>query len=255
MSLGFVSSLLLLGSGVQPQTEANVDPPLASPSTGDAKIANPAAPQIVQDILAKFEKIAADSGNASPTQSITIPKAHPILITVNGQVGSKISKAKEFFPIKLAQPVVIDGVEVLPAGITGEGQVVHAKKGGFAGSAGELILAARYLTHNGRKIPLRSFKWIEEGDEFLHRGQDNTVGAMAASAVALPLGLLIGGGNTTIEPGTAAKAKIKQEMTFELPVYLDPAPSVALEQKLVPADNLQSAKQTISSDDQMGENE
>lgn len=161
---------------------------------------------------------AKTSVEEAATKTITIPKAHPILITVEGQVGSKISKAKDFFPIKLAQAVVIDGVEVLPAGIEGEGQVVHAAKGGFGGSAGELILAARYLEHNGVKIPLRSFKFLEEDDEFFHRGRDNTAGAMAAAAVAFPVGLLIGGGNTTIQPGTAAKAKIKQEMSFDLPL-------------------------------------
>jgi hypothetical protein len=187
----------------------------AAPAQSEKDVTATATADAVREAIGLLN---GDKQFPAATKTITIPKAHPILITVEGQVGSKISKAKDFFPIKLAQAVVIDGVEVLPAGIEGEGQVVHAAKGGFGGSAGELILAARYLEHNGVKIPLRSFKFLEEDDEFFHRGRDNTAGAMAAAAVAFPVGLLIGGGNTTIQPGTAAKAKIKQEMSFDLPL-------------------------------------
>ena len=150
------------------------------------------------------------------TIQVTVPAKHQILISIEGQVGSRISEPRDFFPIKLVQPVVIDGVEVLPAGITGEGQVVHAEKAGFAGSAGELLLAARYLMHGTRRIELRSFKFIQEGDEILHRGTDNIGEAFAAATVLGPLGLFIGGGNTTIEPGTAATAKFRNEEVFEV---------------------------------------
>ncbi len=166
------------------------------------------------DTVVEAAEIAAAETPEPPM--ITVPKGHLILISVEGQVGSKISTAKEFFPIKLAQPVIVDGVEVLPAGITGEGQVVHAKKGGFAGSAGELILAARYLMHGDRRINLRSFKWIEEGDELPFKGKDNTDLVIATNAVLGPLGFLIGGGNTTIEPGTLATAKLRAEELFEI---------------------------------------
>lgn len=147
---------------------------------------------------------------------LVVAKGHKIFITIEGQVGSKMSKAKDFFPIKLAQAVEIDGVEVLPAGIAGEGQVVHAQKSGFGASAGELILAARYLEHGGRRIPLRSFKFIEEGDDLPFKGKDNSGVAIAATAVLLPLGFLIGGGNTTVEPGTLATAKFRADEAFAI---------------------------------------
>lgn len=131
------------------------------------------------------------------------------------EIGSKISQSGEVFPIKLAQPVVLDEIEVLPAGIVGEGQIVHAKKAGMAGSGGELVLAARYLDHDGRRIPLRSFKFIEAGDEILTRGKDNVGIASATNAVIGPLGFLIGGGNTVIAPGTAATAKIRDDEAFD----------------------------------------
>lgn len=145
---------------------------------------------------------------------LLLAKGTQIVIAVDKEVGSKISTAGEMFPIRLAQPIEVDGVMLLPAGITGEGQVVHAKKAGMAGSAGELLLAARYLDYAGRRIDLRSFKFIEEGGEILSRGQNNVDLASATNAAIGPLGFFIGGGNTTIAPGTLATAKIKNDETF-----------------------------------------
>ena len=105
----------------------------------------------------------------------------------------------------------------MPAGITGEGQVVHAKKAGMAGSAGELVLAARYLDYAGRRIELRSFRFIEEGDELLSRGQNTVDLASATNAAIGPLGFFIGGGNTTIAPGTLASAKTRNDEAFDRP--------------------------------------
>jgi len=171
---------------------------------------------------AQVAPVGAEAAAATvPVPALMVPKGHPIVITVEAEIGSKISQTGEVFPIRLAQPVVIDGIEVLPAGIAGEGQVVHAKKGGMAGAAGELVLAARYLDHGGRRIALRSFKFAEAGDEILTRGKDNVGIASATNAVIGPLGFLIGGGNTIIAPGTAATAKIRYDEAFDSP---DPAP-------------------------------
>lgn len=164
---------------------------------------------------------AAEAPAASPEAAqaeepavLVLPKAYEIVIAIDAQVGSKISTAGQMFPIRLAQAVEMDGTTLLPAGITGEGQVVHAKKAGMAGSAGELILAARYLDYAGRRIELRSFRFIEEGDEILSRGQNNVDLASATNAAIGPLGFFIGGGNTTIEPGTLATAKTKNDESF-----------------------------------------
>lgn len=158
---------------------------------------------------------AESAAETPPPAPLILPKGHTILIAIDREVGSKVSATGDVFPIRLAEPVVVDGVELLPAGITGEGQVVHAKKGGMAGAAGELLLAARYLDHGGRRIELRSFKFIEAGDESLTRGKDNVGLASATNAVIGPLGFLIGGGNTIIAPGTVATAKTRNDEAFE----------------------------------------
>lgn len=171
--------------------------------------------QAVPDAVQVAPLDAEQAGDTPPSPALILPKGHPIVITVDAEIGSKISQSGEVFPIRLAQPVMVDGVEVLPAGIVGQGQVVHAKKGGMAGSAGELVLAARYLDLGGRRIALRSFKFIEEGDEILSRGKDNVGLASATNAVIGPLGFFIGGGNTIVVPGTIATAKIRDDEAFD----------------------------------------
>ena len=154
---------------------------------------------------------------------LLLPKTTPLTIVIDAELGSKISAAGQKFPIRLAKPVEVDGVEVLPAGIVGEGEVVHAKKAGMAGAAGELVLAARYLEHDGRRIELRSFRFFDAGDETLSKGQDNTGVSNVTTALAGPIGFLIGGGNTNVMPGTLASAKTRNDETFERPAQGLPA--------------------------------
>lgn len=156
---------------------------------------------------------------------LLLPKTTPLIIAIDKEMGSKISVTGETFPIRLMQPVVVDGVEVLPAGITGQGEVVHAKKAGLAGAAGELVLAARYLDLDGRRIELRSFRFMEAGEASLGKGQDNTGVSNMTTALVGPIGFFIGGGNTNVMPGTVANAKTRNDELFERPVAAAPAPA------------------------------
>lgn len=162
--------------------------------------------------------------------ALILPKGTPIVIAIDKELGSKISQTGETFPIRLAQPVAIDGVEVLPAGITGEGQVVHAKKAGLAGAAGELVLAARWLDLDGRRIELRSFRFFEAGEVTLSKGQDNTGVSNVTTAIAGPIGFFIGGGNTNVPPGTVASAKIRNDESFA-PAEAAPEPATGPQQE------------------------
>lgn len=209
--LAFALQSAVAGESPSPQS-APMEQETGAPANGDTPVIAASVAEEPQD-----ESPVEDTTTEmdQPLQ-VTVPAKHRILISIDAQVGSKISTAKDFFPIQLAQAVVIDGVEVLPAGITGEGQVVHAQKAGFGGSAGELLLAARYLMHGDRRIELRSFKFLEEGDELTFKGTDNSNAVIATATALGPLGLLIGGGNTVIEPGTAATAKFRHEEIFEV---------------------------------------
>lgn len=154
-----------------------------------------------------------------PAENVVLKTGFPVVVRIEEQLGSKLSSTGQFFKLSLAEPVMHGNHILIPAGVPGQGQVVHAKKGGFSGSAGELILAARYVEYNGQKIKLRSMRFAETG-------KDNTGTAMAVGIAAGVVGFLVSGGNTIVEPGTTANAKFAADTIFSIgPQEIEPSES------------------------------
>ena len=148
--------------------------------------------------------------------AISVPTRTAVEIEIMQALGSKTSKGGDKFPIRLSEPLVVDGRTVLPAGLTGEGEVVHAAKARWGGKAGELVLAARYLDCGARRISLGYFKFGRAGK------------ALTYEALLVPVvGPFLGGGEVNMTPGTRANAQTKE--IIELPGSADlacPAPAV-----------------------------
>jgi len=88
----------------------------------------------------------------------TIPAGTVIEIVNVDVVGSWRSHSRDAFVIRLAEPIIIDGRTVVPVGVHGVGEVVHAARATVSGLPGELILAARYLEYEGVRITLRGMR-------------------------------------------------------------------------------------------------
>ena len=126
---------------------------------------------------------------------------------LDADLGSKISKTGETFPFHLAQPIMIGGTELLAAGTPGQGEVIHAKKAGGSGSAGELVLAARYLAVGSRQLRLRSLRVGGKAVDAIGKiDAFNAATVMSPVPVAL-LGFALTGRNTLFPKGTPAVAK------------------------------------------------
>ncbi|MEO0063543.1 MAG: hypothetical protein RLZZ08_2103, partial [Pseudomonadota bacterium] len=104
-------------------------------------------------VAARAQQLPAPASAEAPTseppaaplpvaaQPAAIPALTPVSVEILADLGSNTSVSGARFPIRLAAPLVVDGVAVVPAGATGEGEVVHAKKSSGMGAAGELVLA------------------------------------------------------------------------------------------------------------------
>lgn len=150
-----------------------------------------------------------------------LPAGTAVVIEVTEAVSSDARKSGEPFGLRLAEPVVVDGAVVLPAGLKGAGEVVDAQHGGFGGAAGKLVLAARYLTYEDRKIPLRAFKFLASGQS---SGHSNVGASMAVTLVSPLAGFAIHGGEMVVQPGARATAKIGEDL--DLPALAQtPAPA------------------------------
>ncbi|BCA57253.1 hypothetical protein [Sphingomonas sp. HMP6] len=109
------------------------------------------------------------------------------------------------FAIRLVDPVTVDGVALLPAGMMGQGQVVHAAKARALGKAGELILAARYFSCGDAHIALGGFHLGHSGK---NKSTEMAVAIAAIGAVAAPL-MFVSGGESLIPAGSPATARLK----------------------------------------------
>ena len=166
--------------------------------------------------------VAADTPCAT---CVTIPALTPVRVEILAPLGSKISKTGDMFPLRLAAPIALDGHVLVPGGTTGMGEVIHAKKGGGSGSAGELVLAVRYLDVGGRRLRLRSLHLASEG-----RSNIGTVNAINVGSAASPLpigliGFFITGGQATIAQGTIADARTAEPFAVEQPPPITPKPA------------------------------
>ncbi|MCP1470766.1 hypothetical protein J3E64_002459 [Sphingobium sp. OAS761] len=132
----------------------------------------------------------------------TIPAGTAVDFQFVDHVNSKTSHNGDHFRIRTTKPILVDGVEAVPVGAEGEGEVIHAARARAAGKAGELILAARFIEYRGQRIALRSFRFGVSGDS-------KTDEAIALGLiVAGPLAFLVVGGEVDVQPMTDGHAKV-----------------------------------------------
>lgn len=141
-----------------------------------------------------------------------IPALTIVSIEILSTVNSQANKIGENFAIRLVEPIIINGQIIVPAGAIGSGDVVHAAKSRFGGKPGELIIAVRYLEHQGQRIPLRSLKFGSG------TGKDNGTTALAVGvAVSSVLSMFITGGEVNVPAGTIAQAKTSADVIITQP--------------------------------------
>jgi hypothetical protein len=150
----------------------------------------------------------------APSGEIVIPALTPVVIELLADEGSNISRSGDTFPLRLAEPIAVNGATVIPAGTQGVGEVIHAKKSGGSGSGGELILAADYLEVDGRHLSLRSLDLAATGaNKYRTADSLGIAGAATVAPVAL-IGMLVKGKPITIPKGTIAAAKTAAAFTL-----------------------------------------
>lgn len=176
--------------------------PCAISAQDDRAVPAPASPGPVQ---------AADG-------TFVIPRLTPVMVQIVDPVGSLSSKSLDIFRIRLAEPIMFDGKVLVPAGITGKGEVVHAKKAGGSGAPGELVLAARYLDVDGRQLRLRSMHVTPSGLSKIRTVNEINIAAAATVPAVALVGFFMKGGEVDVPAGALAEARIAQDFAIAGPV-------------------------------------
>lgn len=157
---------------------------------------------------------------ATPAVGQALVSGTPIGVdlVIDEALSSRTSMIGDHFRLHLATPALdAAGRMLIPAGIVGEGEVIHAAKAGGAGRAGEMIVAARFLQCGTLRIRLGHTRLGV-------RGRDGSTAAGAANAAAAGAAVLaplagagallafaIKGGEVIVPAGTPAAARITDE--------------------------------------------
>ena len=108
------------------------------------------------------QPVAAQAPQPAPAAETVLPAGTPASIQVARSLDSQIIRRGDTFPIRLGSPIKIGDQIVIPAGTPGVGEVIHAAPAAD-GEPGEISIAARYLTFEGRRIPLKGFRINRRG--------------------------------------------------------------------------------------------
>lgn len=141
------------------------------------------------------------------------PARTEVEVELAAPVSTRTQKTGDTFALRLATPLVVDDRILLPAGTPGVGAVIEAARPGLGGKAAKLVLTARYLQVDGRRVPLT-------GLQLARAGRSNS---MQASAVGLTgivfaplgfIGLAVRGGNVDLPEGVRASARLASDVVL-----------------------------------------
>ncbi len=153
------------------------------------------------------------------TETVTIPQGTPVAIRLQHSISSASATSGDSFDFVLVEPLVVNGKTVAPAGASGEGRVVAARKSGRLHNAGYLRLALASIEVGGKQVPIQSSSVFVSGGSYKKRnwawiGGGAGAGALIGGLAGGPKGMLIGSAIGAGSGTTAAYATGKKEVGF-----------------------------------------
>jgi hypothetical protein len=158
---------------------------------------------------------------ASPLPVAAPPPAGNAILRVGTEVPLRLNeelttKGKKLrvgdrFHLETAEPVMVQGVNVIPVGTPAVGEITEFRNKGMWGKSGRLEARILYMTVYGRQIRLSG--------KFDDKGVAGGWGAAAVSAfVFLPAGFFMTGTSATIPAGTVIKSFLEEDVPLAMPV-------------------------------------
>jgi len=130
--------------------------------------------------------------------------------------GKKL-RVGQRFRMEVSEPVVVQGVPVIPAGSPAVGEITDVRNKGMWGKSGHLGARILYATVNGRQIRMSG--------AFDDKGKAGGVGAVATSAVVfLPAGFFMTGTSAKVPMGAPVKGFVDEDVPLNFAAAAGPIP-------------------------------
>src|SRR3954452_5439294 len=164
---------------------------------------------------------AAPAVTSTPAAPIAAPVMTTAILRVGTEVPLRLSeelttKGKKLrvgnrFHLETSEPIMVQGVNVIPVGSPAVGEITDARNKGMWGKSGHLAARILYVTVNGRQIRLSG--------AFDDKGVAGGVAAVTVSAVVfLPAGFFMTGTSARVPAGSIIKSFVDEDVPLAMPV-------------------------------------
>ncbi|MGI8705407.1 MAG: hypothetical protein ACR2JJ_06385 [Sphingomicrobium sp.] len=162
---------------------------------------------------------------STPPAMIVAPPTTNAILRVGTEVPLRLSeelttKGKKLrvghrFHLQTSEPVMVNGVTVIPVGSPAVGEITQVRNKGMWGKSGHFGARILYVTVNGRQIRLTG--------AFDDKGVAGGVGAVAVSAIVfLPAGFFMTGTSALVPAGTIIKAFTDEDVPLAMAAAAPP---------------------------------
>jgi hypothetical protein len=151
---------------------------------------------------------AAQPPAPAAATSIRIPAGTIVQVELTEALSSQTSQQGQLFGLRLAEPILVDGREIVAAGALGGGEVIDAHPRAFGGRQGRLILSGRFVEIGGQRVRVRGMQMTAAGSDRANASLW-AGGFVQGGAVEIPIGargtaILAADVDVPIEASTAA---------------------------------------------------
>lgn len=133
----------------------------------------------------------------------------PLRLSQTLTTGGKKLRVGDRFNLETSEPIMVQGVTVIPVGSPAVGEITTARNKGMWGKSGQLAGRILYVTVNGRQIRLSG--------AFDDKGVAGGVGAALVSGlIFLPAGFFMTGTSAIVPAGSVIKSFTDEDVPLAM---------------------------------------
>jgi hypothetical protein len=222
-----VWTMAALMAGCQSGNQQSTEQPAEQPSTQQAGAKSGAPKHRREHRPASTE---AGASTAARAETVTVPAGTVLAVRLANTIDTGRASSGQAFDGTLAEPLMVQGIEVAPMGSRVTGRVVNAVSSGRLNRPAELSLVLTSLTaEGGTPVEISTNSWAEKGQSHKKRdiemigggaGVGALIGALAGKGKGAAIGSAVGAGAGTATAAATGKKEIvlppETALTFTL---------------------------------------
>lgn len=161
--------------------------------------------------VAQPTPIAASTTNAAV---LRVGTEVPLRLSEELTTKGKQLRVGQRFHLETAEPVVVNGVTVIPAGSPAMGEITDVRNKGMWGKSGHLAGRVLFVTVNGRQIRMSG--------AFDDKGVTGTAGVVGAIALVPVAGFLMTGTSAKVPAGSIVKSFVDEDVPLSIAATAQP---------------------------------